>query len=283
MQKNGLSGKRGERGQVLLLVLACLLVGGLLIVPSIAFASTVLRSTFAMEREARSLYAAEAGIEDVLWSLKNGLTPRTALPQDLGGLRVTMQTQTRGDYVLYAGEWVPPRSHSDWLQVSGTIVWDGAAAAYKYTVTLTRDPQASGNIDLAEVGARLPPGYTYKVGSAALFGSNLATGEPQDDVDSDGAHILEWTMPTPRPILSESDPTRTQVFYITGVGVLEGYYAWSVATRGDIGSVSELDGTFYTITATATRPENGETAAVVVVDAKRSGSNISIISWRLNQ
>ena len=120
-------------------------------------------------------------------------------------------------------------------------------------------------------------------GSAALFGNNLSIDEPEDTLDLDYAHLLNWPFSAPRPSVSESDSTQTQVFYITGEDTLDNYYSWVVATRQDIGYVSELNGTVYRTTATATCTETSEVVAIVIADIMLSGGTTYIMSWEIDQ
>ena len=101
-------------------------------------------------------------------------------------------------------------------------------------------------------------------------------------MDGAGAHLVSWEFSTPRPWVDKDNPTRTQTFYITGAGDIEDYYSWVVATRSDVGSVGEINGTLYRITATATCPEDGEIIAVVVADVMLSEGETSIVSWSSN-
>lgn len=268
---------KSETGQALPVVLILLVLGGLMIAPSLSYAATSLDIGRNNVRTIHGLYAAEAGVEDTVWCLKNGVPTHTSLSETINGMSVTMQTELKGDYVLYAGEWVTGTGHYDWLVVSGEMEWDGGAGAYKYTITATRLPETSGNIKLAEIGVRLPIGYSYQTSSAALFGENLSIEEPDDELDVSGAHLLSWVL-DPNPTLDAANPTRTQIFYATGTGNLEGDYAWVLANRADVGAVGELSGTFYVITATAT--QGGETVAVIVSDMMMSEGVPSIISWQ---
>ena len=263
-----------ESGQALPAVLLCLAVGGLLIVPSISYTTTNLHAGVHQEASTMGLYAADAGVEHVLWALKSAAPHPPSLPQTLNGMQVTMTTVPKGNYTLVAGEWTPPLEHSDWLVISSTMVWDGGANAYKYTITVTYQGEGLGKV--IEVGAKLPVGYDYQAGSAALFGSNLSTGAPSNELDGNGAHLLTWTFD--KITLS---PTRSQIFYATGSGELSGDYAWAVITRTDVGEVGELTGAFYIITATATRPQDGAVTAKVEANVMQSGSNVYITSWRI--
>jgi len=230
----------------------------------------------------RGIYAADAGIEDTLWSLGNGVTPATQLSENVNRMDVTIQTEDKGMYTVYLGELIQPGEHNEYLNVDGEMVWDGDAEAYKYTVTVTWQPESGlPTIHLIEVGARIPAGYTYQSGSAALFAENLSTDEPDETIDTQGAYLLNWELGPPYPEVSEEDPVETQIFYITGEGEQEGHYGWVVANRDDIGAVGEITGTSYRITATATRPEDGETTARIVAEAMIEGGTTYIFSWQI--
>ena len=269
-----------ETAQALAGVLILLVVGGLVIAPCLSYVSTGLESSRVLIRNVNGLYAADAGVGDVLWCLENGLPVHTELPENLNGMAVTMQTEEKGEYTLSGGELVTGGGHDDWLGLDSDIVWDGGAGAYKYDITVTWQAEPETLIHLEKVGARLPVGYDYQPGSAALFGDNLSTDEPTDELDGSGAHLLEWVLPPPRPWVDESNPTRTQTFYMTGVGDLVDYYSWVVATRNDVGSVGEITGILYQITAVATCPQTSETTAVLVAEVILSGGEASIVSWQ---
>ena len=152
--------------------------------------------------------------------------------------------------------------------MDGDVVWEETAGAYKYTITVTWQPESGAPvIHLEDVGARLPVGYSYQSWSAAGFAYNLSTNEPDEIVDEAGAYMLNWELESPYPSVSESDPVKTQTFYITGEGSQEGHYAWVVARSEDIGAVGEINGTIYRVTATATRYGDGKTTAELVADA----------------
>lgn len=261
--------------------LIVLFVGGLIITPLLNYADSSMRSISLKQSSIRGMYAAEAGVENVVWSLKSGTElPElpTSLTENMNGLQVTMQTVSNGNYTLVAGEWVTPNStdHSSELLISSTIVWDAGADAYKYTVTCTWT--GDGQCKLTKVGAKLPVGYNYISGSAALFETNLSTGEPSDQLDSDGAHMLSWSFTQ-----ITLDPTRTQIFHITGSGPLDNHYGWAEATRNDVGEVGQLIGTLYSITATATNPGSSATAARIVADVMVNGATVKIISWQVSK
>ena len=272
----------GEKGQALPAVLALLVIGGLVITPSLNHTAASLNSSRIIGESMNAVYAAESGVEDALWTLSNGGSPSAQLSENINQMAVGMQTEEKGTYTLYLGEMIQPGEHDEYLDIDAEIVWDDDAEAYKYTVTVTWLPNPGAPvIHLTEVGARLPPGYSYETGSAALFAENLSTDEPDETVDGVGAYLLNWEFDTPLPSVSESEPVKTQTFYITGEGSQEGHYAWVVASRTDIGAVGEITGTSYRITTAASHPGSGETAARIVADVMISEGTIYILSWQI--
>ncbi len=274
---------RSERGSVLPIVLA-LMVLGMMSVPSVVnYAATGINSSRAVKSSLDGLYAAEAGIEDTLWQLKNGFPPPTQLSQTVNDMDVTIQTQTLGTYTVYFGELVESAGHSDYLGISGDVVWDEAAQAYKYIITATwLGGSGSSSIKLTEIGVSLPPDVGYQTGSASLFPGNLSTAEPTIFQDESGTDV-KWVFGTPRPEVSPSEPVRTQTFYLTGDNIEEGGdYTCAVAARSDVGTVGELLGGLYIITSTATRPGTGEVTGKVVAEVLQAEGSF-IVSWQTSK
>ena len=272
-----------EKGQALPVVLALLAIGGLTIAVSLNYATTSLKGSRILEEDMKGVYTAGAGVEHVLWSLGNGISPSTQLPENINQMAVTMQTAETGNYTLYLGELIEPGKHSNYLDVDGEIASTNVTDRYQYTITVTLQPESGTPvIHLEGVGARLPVGYSYQSGSAANFTENLSTDEPDETLDGTGAYLLNWELAPPYPSVSEDEPVKTQTFYITGERSQEGHYAWVVASREDIGAVGEVTGTRYKITATAVRPGDGRTTAKIVADVIIEGGTINIISWQIS-
>ncbi len=274
-----------EKGQALPLVLALLVFGGLVIAPSLSYATTSLKSSRILEEGVNGAYAADAGVENTLWCLGNGISPPQQLLENINQMQVAIQTEEKGTYTLCLGEFIEPGGHSDYLNVDGEMVWDEEAEAYKYTITVTWQPESGiPVIHLKEVGARLPVGYSYQSESAAGFVDNLSTDDDEltQTLDAVGAYLLNWEFGTPEPSVSESNPVQTQTFYITGEGSQEGDYAWVVASRDDVGAIGEITGTSYRITATATRPGDGLPTAKITADVMM-GEATYILSWQVSR
>jgi hypothetical protein len=88
---------RNEKGNVLILVLILLVVGGLILTPLLGLMSTGLLAGQVYEKKTDELYAADAGVEDAIWKIQtNNLTFGTnnwSDPWDLtlNGKNVTVQ------------------------------------------------------------------------------------------------------------------------------------------------------------------------------------------------
>lgn len=273
----------GERGQVLPIVLALLAFGGLTIASSLSYVSTGLNSGRIVDERIKGVYAAEAGIEDALWAIRMGYTPPQQLAEPVNGMNVSIQYESQGIYTIYLGEMVALGVHNPYLDVDGDIVWDEGVGKYKYTITVTWLPEPGApTIHLAEVGARLPFGYSYDPGSAGLFEENLSTEPPAEFEDEVGACMLNWVLASPLPDVSEEDPTETQTFYFGTEGeyALEGSYAWVVANREDVGAVGEITGNLYHLTSTASSAGDGRTMATIDATVISENATLKIVSWR---
>ena len=273
---------KGETGQALIAVLALLVVGGLIIAPTISYASTSLKAGQIIQKSTSGILAADAGVEYALWHIKNYDFPLPLeLQENINQMEVEMEYETIGEYSLYNGMLVELADHYDWVDVETELEWDEPADAYKYTITVTGIDQST--IHLEEVGARLPVGYSYQLGSAASFPGNESTEDPLDELDNVGVHFLTWAFGQPQPSVKEGNPPLIHSFYFTGEGSLNGAYSGVVAAESDVGTVGEVLGLFYTIMATATSPEDSEVTATVTADVMSQAGEISIINWQINQ
>jgi len=275
---------RDEKGQVLPLILVFLLVGGLTITPALDHATTNLMVCRASQENVNGFFAADAGVHYAVWCLDNEVTAPAQLSESINGMDVALQVEDMGGFTLYFGELIQTGSHNNYLDVSGEIVWDDPAQAYKYTITITWEPDSGApTIHLEGLGARMPVDYVYQTGSAAGFVDNVSLDDPDQTTDPEGAILLNWEFHAPLPYVSESYPVITQTFYVTGPEDQEGHYAWVVANRGDIGEVGEITGNLYTVTATATRSDNGERTSEIVAGVMQDAGVTSIVSWQISR
>ncbi|HEY51297.1 MAG TPA: hypothetical protein G4O20_05775 [Dehalococcoidia bacterium] len=274
---------KGESGQALPITLALLIIGGLTIIPSLGLTFSSAKTSNIIQDGVKGTYAAEAGIEDTLWSLVNGEPPPSQLSDNINDMQVNIQTVDKGTHTLYLGELIEMAGHVEYLDVTSNITWDPGADAYKYTITVTWQPgSGEPTIHIEEIGARIPINYTYQEWSAANFTENISTDEPEETLDPQGAYLLNWIMSPPYPKVSENETQRTQMFYIDGTGEQKRYYAWVLARREDIGVCGEVNSTAYEITATALQHGSNRTAAKIITKAMIWDEDTYITSWQIH-
>ncbi len=267
-----------QKGLALPIVMCMLAIGGLTIAGSLNYATTGVRGSQITTDSLRGTYAAEAGIEEALWSLLNGVSPPTTLTDSVNQMSVDVQNNNLGVYTLYFGELIEAGGHSDYLNVTGDMEWNTGEEAYRYTITV--ESLHPSKIHINEVGARIPPGFIYRQDSAAGFPDNVSFDEPDRTSDPNGGYFLRWLLPTPGPEVSMDEPM-TQTFYTEGGTNPTGGYVWVVANRSDIGAVGEITGVKCIITAEATRPGNARTLGRIVAEVIISDGYAYIVSWKV--
>lgn len=268
-----------QRGQVLPIVLAAMLLGSVSIVPVLNQAGTALKSARMYEVRMRGTYAADAGIEQVMWSLVEGQQFPSQIPGGVNGMSVNLTATTMGIHTVYLGQLIPANEHYTYIGIAGDVVWDAGAQKYKYTSTVSWQG-GSSTIHIAGIGARLPDGYTYTTGSAAGFSGNLDLGEPVLQIDSENAQLVSWSFETPYPTVTENNPTRTQTFYIDGSGEPVSDYSFAVTNREDVGQIGEITGLMYRVMASATEP-NGNVTATITADLIQLANEVRIVNWHI--
>ena len=279
----------GENGQALPIVLCLLAIGGLIVTVSLNYGTTILKGSGISAEDMRGVYAAAAGVENVLWSLGSGGTPPTALAQNINQMTVDMQTVVGNQQTLYLDNLVTG-VHSDVYHISSNITLVGGTT-YDYTITITTDAGAYNNKKLLELGALLPPGYAYVVGSAASHhATNLsATGNPSlDDPNSTGYDVIgsqwvKWLWATGQGATVTKSSTYTQKFQISGTGSTWGSYGWMIGQSSDIGTVGQITGNPTTITATARRLEDGKITAKINAEVIVGSGGLYIFSWQVTK
>ena len=142
------------------------------------------------------------------------------------------------------------------------------------------------------MGVWVTIGIRYASGSASdpAYGI-VAQYEPTETPRLSGTLMLSWKPDKKKdaPRLYSPFDQKTQIFRITSItgdGSQEGDHVWAKTNRGDVVVASDLAGTLYRITATATRPGGGEEIARVMADVllyENEGTpEIRIILWQIN-
>jgi len=295
---------REEKGQ-LNLVLILLIVGGLIITPLLALMSTGLLTGQAYENTMHALYAADAGVEDGLWQIKNDclgiLFPNPPAPPDgydeyayfdynplykweydiAGGVN------DKDVHVTIENVWMPKDISAPDPDTARLIIVEGkliiagnpplaGGSQYEIKISYDKSCEGLGDAGVNTVGIWLPPGFEYVVDSSDL---EKASGEPYycepDIYPYKGSYAVVWDFVPPVAI---ADFPGSFTFEYTGP---EGQspdnaVSW-IDTTG--GYAWDADVKVYKISSTATDPNTGKQTTIESytseIEVRKLGSAIS--------
>jgi hypothetical protein len=209
-------GKSDETGQALVLVLILLIVGALIIAPLMANIGTGLIAGEVHEEKANALYAADAGVEDALWQIKNdklsdlfGDNP----PYDptygaydylTDDWTYLLGEQVNGESVSVTIEniWIPdispapdPTTANNTAADERFIVFGTASGTNEFRLRISFDPDA-GDMTVQKLGVWLPPGFDYAPGTSNLEsdpGNPPYHSVPAPSVSYKGGNKVVWS------------------------------------------------------------------------------------------
>ncbi len=267
-----------EKGQAFVVVLGLLILGGLAIVPLLAYVNTGLRAGQSYMKQIELDYSADAGLEDALWKANNEDIPLDPgdyvteyvynLPEDLNEKAVSVTIKQ--DWPLSGLETdahgtTPP----DCLLITGGIIDVGEG---EYKVQMSYDG-SEGDLPVNRVAVWLPRGYEYVGGSS--YG---ITADDPTTSNWRGGTALTWDfdpavnfadLPVPDPPGGGFTPgteypaTRKLYFNVTPVGERAGgSYCWVRTTNTGLYLAWETDCYIYNINSTATDNVTGKSVTV---------------------
>jgi len=267
--------KQGESGLALPMVLVMMVLGSLVIVPTLNYVTTSLKAGEMVEEKVEGLYAADAGIEDALWRIKNDKPvsfPYSYQLTDVNGMSVSVVideiTTISGEEVGSSG------GHQDWLVVTKSIIYD--AGIYSYEMSISNN--GTGNVKIEKILIDFPPQLGYVDGST---GGDITADDPEVNGLPDTGITLIWDMSPPYPTIPDTE-TRVHTFQLNGPPDVEGVegYGFVQATRDDIGTVWVEDFHPYSIIAQA---KNATDTVVTTIRAGVwEGGELEISCWQIN-
>ena len=270
---------KNENGLVLPLVLMLVGVGGLTIAALLTYVSTGLNVGRAQEERLAELYAADAGIEDGLWRIKNDevlLDPYDyeaeftyTLPVGINEKEVVVTIKRIWFLDGLESDANGKMPHQE-LMVAGLIIDEEAG---EYQVGLTYDG-SKGNLKVERVGVWLPLGFNYVANSS----SGITTENPTIFNWRSGK-ALEWdfqppvnfedlpTSPEPPPPggftpASEFPIKRILTFSFSPARQPKGSFSWIRTNRSDIYLSWDTDCELYRITAAAADADTGKQTTI---------------------
>ena len=213
----------GQSGQALILVLIFLLVGSILLVPTLDRIGTALKTNVKYEKKSDALYAADAGIDDGIWQVKyGGLQPKFGgaddyeydfssnasyqLDNPVNGLATDVTIQniwipsniTLGDLDLSAGD-AKKIIDDGKLVVSGTA---GAVVGQPYRIKIDFVPASGDNLTIKSVGVWLPEGFTFVAGNSTLEQTGHSYTKIPTVTDHCGGQAIVWSYNSPYPLFT---------------------------------------------------------------------------------
>ncbi len=268
--------RKGESGMILPIVLIMLIMGSFLTVPVLNYVATGIKAGEMVEKKVEGLYAAEAGVEDALWKIRNDTPasfPYSYQLTDVNGLSVSVVID---EVATIAGEEVGSSGgHEDYLEITKEISYE--AGTYFYTLNLTNN--GTGNMKTEMILIDFPPELEYVVDSTS---GNITGENPSINGDPTSGITLVWEIQPPYPSITVGY-TEGHFFQLSGPPGVEGVEGHSVvrATRADVGTVWDSDSQPYSIIAEA------KDATDKVLGTIRAGvwkgNQLDISRWDVNQ
>ena len=259
-------GKGKEQGQVMIMALIVLTLGGLVITPTLNHMATGAKSTVIHKRLTGELYAADAGVEYAMWRIKSGIETPFSTSISVGGtsvnITVTRVTSANIPDVPILSE---DLTQSDRIKISHTLV-DLGGGVFSYTINIQN--VMGSTIHLCQIGAGLPDHFTYVNGSS----SGVTLQDPKIIGRKLTWPFSDFFSSNYKPATLRAGESTTQTFRMSGNGTPQGYYSWVVATPDSIGIISTCMG--YNVVSQA----GGTTIEANVV---QNQGVVYPISWKI--
>ena len=201
---------REQKGQALVSVLVLFVLGSLSLPPLLSYMQTSLKSGRIYEKKTDELYAADSGIEDVLWwinndSLESLLTTPAYEPYDFDTIwsyGLSEQINKKDTTVSIENIWIPKDIPSLSKEEGGAIIDSGKlvvtgsspdVSTYQIQTTFFPEVGEEDDLMMESIGIWLPLGFTYVPGSSSLEDDPFAEYYSIPDVESHcGGQAITW-------------------------------------------------------------------------------------------
>ncbi len=272
---------KDEKGQVLVLAMILMLVGGLIIVPLLGFMSTGLIVGRVFEDKMAQAYAADAGVEDAIYNI---ITPAAPYYGALDGLDVNEEsalytlTDINGLSVSYTvtklsllagfvddSEYKVGQPHEDWVTFDAPLEVAKTATYVEYETTANFTYTGAGNRQVITIGSLFSPhpgddslivGPYDIVYTPVIVADGLEAGSPELVTGSSAfAFIWRWgESPYTGPLFNSGD-TGSLGFKFKIMDPdweYSNYFIWATFKENDVSYVtSDPDSYNWLIEATA--------------------------------
>jgi hypothetical protein len=161
---------RNERGQALIITLGFLVVGGLVIVTTLAHMYTGLRSTQIDKERMNEYYAADAAVEDALHKIISSYEPLQTLEVNssyiynlgdpVNGITPISTSVTKRsllDDILDPSEYKTDRPHEGWISFGSPLETENTEDYVEYSCNITLENTGSGSRTIQILGVFFAP------------------------------------------------------------------------------------------------------------------------------
>ena len=198
---------RDEKGQLLIGTLLLLLIGTLIIVPTLGLMGTGITSGRVYEQKDDEIYAADSGVEDAMWRIRNDTLNDTL--SSTGYKEYDYSTSYSYPFNLFVNNktvtvkiqniWIPTGISAPTAQVAEQIIDDEKliiigypdAAASTYDIKIVY--YGSSDISVKTLGIWLSSGYGYVTGSSTFEkASGKLHSVPTVSLDK-GGYAVVWS------------------------------------------------------------------------------------------
>ena len=160
---------RNEKGQVLVITLGFVLIGGLVIVPTLGHMYTGLKATQVHEEKMNEYYSADAAVEDAMHKIISGYAPLQALDMNssysydladpINGITPinTVIKRFLLEDILDPSEYKLDRPHEGWLSFDTPLEISQTEDYVEYSCNLTLENTGSGTRTIQTLGVFFAP------------------------------------------------------------------------------------------------------------------------------
>jgi hypothetical protein len=213
---------RDEKGQALVLTLLLLLIGSLIVAPTLSLMGTGIKSGRVYEQKDDEIYAADAGVEDAMWRIRNDtlvdlLASKNYTPYDYSSTYqypFNLFVNGKNVTVNITNVWIPTGISTPTNTTAQQIIGDEKlmivgypdANASTYDVKIVYYYQGSYTLNVKTVGIWLSSGFEYTEysGSCSLQGQTFYRA-PSISLDKGGCAVV-WNFTSPYPDLYKFPP-----------------------------------------------------------------------------
>jgi hypothetical protein len=224
-----------EKGQALPMVLILMVIGGLILAPTLSYTTSGLKVGQSYESMSEEFYAADAGIEDGLWQIKWDHLEDQFIgyerydfgaeygPYNVSVNGIDVEIKIENIWVADIGE---PASldEAKWLAGTAKLIIAGCVSADLTQQVKIHYTEEEGDPELfiTSIGVWLPPGYSYNDDDGVCtletwLDDNPGVGYSRDISPHKGGEAIVWTFDEPAPFtalpgVSEDDNPKTCSF-----------------------------------------------------------------------